>query len=220
MLKRTNLLSLVVLIIFLATLSPGSGLAMGKKSASTFKNISDGSDVELTPEEQISELNAKLLANPADSASWNDLGIIYAQQEKYGLAKDSFIKAVQSDPSQGDYHRNLGAAFVKLEMYELAISEFMAYRQLDLMGGVDFWRLIGNAQNKSGQISEARKTFQDGIKALSPQLGLADELRLGNLDSERDWGYAGDYVRAMWQMLQHDTAEDFVVATGRTHSIK
>jgi GDPmannose 4,6-dehydratase len=52
------------------------------------------------------------------------------------------------------------------------------------------------------------------------KLGMADELRLGNLDSERDWGYAGDYVRAMWLMLQHDTAEDFVVATGRTHSIR
>jgi len=52
------------------------------------------------------------------------------------------------------------------------------------------------------------------------KLGLADELRLGNLDSERDWGFAGDYVHAMWLMLQHDTAEDFVVAMGHTHSIK
>ena len=51
------------------------------------------------------------------------------------------------------------------------------------------------------------------------KLGLQDEMVLGNLDSKRDWGYAGDYVRAMWLMLQHDTPEDFVIATGETHSI-
>lgn len=52
------------------------------------------------------------------------------------------------------------------------------------------------------------------------KLGLQDEIVLGNLDSKRDWGYAGDYVRAMWLMLQHDTPEDFVIATGETHSIE
>ena len=52
------------------------------------------------------------------------------------------------------------------------------------------------------------------------KLGLQDELVLGNLDSKRDWGYAGDYVRAMWLMLQHDTPEDFVIATGEMHSIR
>jgi GDPmannose 4,6-dehydratase len=50
--------------------------------------------------------------------------------------------------------------------------------------------------------------------------GIDRELRLGNLDSKRDWGFAGDYVRAMWLMLQQDVAEDFVVATGETHSIR
>jgi GDPmannose 4,6-dehydratase len=52
------------------------------------------------------------------------------------------------------------------------------------------------------------------------KLGLADSLRLGNLDSQRDWGYAGDYVRAMWLMLQHGVPDDFVIATGETHSVK
>ena len=50
--------------------------------------------------------------------------------------------------------------------------------------------------------------------------GLATELRLGNLDAKRDWGYAADYVRAMWLMLQRDTPEDFVIATGETHSVR
>jgi GDPmannose 4,6-dehydratase len=50
--------------------------------------------------------------------------------------------------------------------------------------------------------------------------GLAHEVRLGNLDAQRDWGYAADYVRAMWAMLQRDTPDDFVVATGETHSVR
>lgn len=52
------------------------------------------------------------------------------------------------------------------------------------------------------------------------KLGLADELRLGNLDSRRDWGFAGDYVQAMWLMLQQDEPDDYVVATGETHSVR
>jgi GDPmannose 4,6-dehydratase len=50
--------------------------------------------------------------------------------------------------------------------------------------------------------------------------GLAREIRLGNLDAKRDWGYAGDYVEAMWAMLQQDVPEDYVVATGRSHSVR
>ena len=52
------------------------------------------------------------------------------------------------------------------------------------------------------------------------KLGLQHELVLGNLDSKRDWGYAGDYVKAMWMMLQLDEPDDFVIATGATHSIE
>lgn len=52
------------------------------------------------------------------------------------------------------------------------------------------------------------------------KLGMTDELRIGNLDAQRDWGFAGDYVKAMWHMLQHDEPDDFVIATGKTHSVK
>jgi GDPmannose 4,6-dehydratase len=52
------------------------------------------------------------------------------------------------------------------------------------------------------------------------KLGLSDELRLGNLDSKRDWGFAADYVEAMWLMLQQDHPDDYVVATGETHSVE
>jgi GDPmannose 4,6-dehydratase len=52
------------------------------------------------------------------------------------------------------------------------------------------------------------------------KLGVQDELVLGNLDAKRDWGYAGDYVRAMWLMLQQDAPDDYVIATGETHSVE
>jgi GDPmannose 4,6-dehydratase len=52
------------------------------------------------------------------------------------------------------------------------------------------------------------------------KVGLANELRLGNLQAKRDWGYSGDYVRAMWLMLQQDTADDYVIGTGETHSVE
>jgi GDPmannose 4,6-dehydratase len=55
--------------------------------------------------------------------------------------------------------------------------------------------------------------------AAAIKLGLGDELVLGNLDARRDWGYAGDYVEAMWMMLQQDEPDDFVVATGEDHSV-
>lgn len=52
------------------------------------------------------------------------------------------------------------------------------------------------------------------------KLGLAKEIRMGNLDAKRDWGFAGDYVKAMWLMLQQDTPEDYVISTGQTHSVQ
>ncbi len=62
------------------------------------------------------------------------------------------------------------------------------------------------------------RKITDGVARI--KLGLASELRLGNLDAQRDWGFAGDYVRAMWLMLQQPTPDDFVIATGKTHSVR
>jgi GDPmannose 4,6-dehydratase len=51
-------------------------------------------------------------------------------------------------------------------------------------------------------------------------MGLQDKVHLGNLEARRDWGFAGDYVRAMWLMLQQDEPDDYVIATGETHSVQ
>jgi GDPmannose 4,6-dehydratase len=58
----------------------------------------------------------------------------------------------------------------------------------------------------------------DGVARI--RLGLATELRLGNLDAQRDWGFAGDYVDAMWRMLQQPEPRDYVIGTGVTHSVR
>ena len=77
--------------------------------------------------------------------------------------------------------------------------------------------LFNHESPRRGREFVTRK-ITDGVARI--KLGLADELRLGNLEAQRDWGYAGDYVQAMWLMLQQDEPEDFVISTGRTHSVK
>ncbi|MBU1356258.1 MAG: GDP-mannose 4,6-dehydratase [Candidatus Edwardsbacteria bacterium] len=62
------------------------------------------------------------------------------------------------------------------------------------------------------------KKITDAVARI--KLGLEKELRLGTMDAKRDWGFAGDYVRAMWLMLQQEQPDDFVIATGRTHSVR
>ncbi|MFO7585719.1 MAG: GDP-mannose 4,6-dehydratase [Anaerolineales bacterium] len=63
-------------------------------------------------------------------------------------------------------------------------------------------------------------TRKIAYNAAKIKLGQAKELRLGNLEAQRDWGFAGDYVEAMWMMLQHHTPENFVIGTGETHSVR
>jgi GDPmannose 4,6-dehydratase len=77
--------------------------------------------------------------------------------------------------------------------------------------------LFNHESPRRGKEFVTRK-ISDGVARI--KLGLATELRLGNLEARRDWGFAGDYVRAMWLMLQQSTADDFVVATGRTNTVR
>ena len=70
----------------------------------------------------------------------------------------------------------------------------------------------------AGDWSFVTRKVTDGAARI--KLGIAKELRLGNLDAKRDWGYAKDYVEAMWMMLQQPEPDDYVVATGETHSVQ
>ena len=77
--------------------------------------------------------------------------------------------------------------------------------------------LFNHESERRGREFVTRKVT-DGVARI--KLGLAKELRLGNLDAKRDWGHAADYVRAMWLMLQQDKPDDYVIATGQTHTVQ
>ncbi len=78
--------------------------------------------------------------------------------------------------------------------------------------------ILFNHESPRRGIEFVTRKVTDGVARI--KLGLAKELRLGNLEARRDWGFAGDYVEAMWRMLQQPTPEDYVVGTGQTHSVQ
>jgi len=77
--------------------------------------------------------------------------------------------------------------------------------------------LFNHESPRRGETFVTRKITRAATRI---KLGLQDKIYLGNLDAKRDWGFAGDYVEAMWMILQHDTPDDFVIATGETYSVR
>jgi GDPmannose 4,6-dehydratase len=78
--------------------------------------------------------------------------------------------------------------------------------------------ILFNHESPRRGLEFVTRKISDGVARIKH--GLADELRLGNLDARRDWGFAGDYVEAMWRMLQSDTPDDYVIGTGETYSVR
>jgi GDPmannose 4,6-dehydratase len=78
--------------------------------------------------------------------------------------------------------------------------------------------ILFNHESPRRGLEFVTRKVTDGVARI--KLGVADALSLGNLDAKRDWGFAGDYVRAMWLMLQQDRADDYVIATGESHSVR
>jgi GDPmannose 4,6-dehydratase len=78
--------------------------------------------------------------------------------------------------------------------------------------------MLFNHESPRRGIEFVTRKVTDGVARI--KLGLADSLSIGNLDAQRDWGFAGDYVRAMWLMLQQDEPDDYVIATGVCHSVR
>src|SRR4051794_3280922 len=78
--------------------------------------------------------------------------------------------------------------------------------------------ILFNHESPRRGLEFVTRKVTDGVARI--KLGMADHLSLGNLDACRDWGFAGDYVRAMWLMLQQDSADDYVIATGVAHSVR
>jgi GDPmannose 4,6-dehydratase len=78
--------------------------------------------------------------------------------------------------------------------------------------------ILFNHESPRRGLEFVTRKITDGVARI--KLGLANELRLGNLEAKRDWGFAGDYVRAMWLMLQQEEPDDYVIGTGETHSVE
>ena len=78
--------------------------------------------------------------------------------------------------------------------------------------------ILFNHESPRRGLEFVTRKVSDGVARI--KLGMATHLALGNLDASRDWGYAGDYVQAMWMMLQQPQADDYVIATGKTHSVR
>lgn len=78
--------------------------------------------------------------------------------------------------------------------------------------------ILFNHESPRRGLEFVTRKVTDGVAKI--KLGLQKELRLGNLDAKRDWGFAGDYVKAMWLMLQQESPDDYVIATGETHSVR
>jgi GDPmannose 4,6-dehydratase len=118
-------------------------------------------------------------------------------------------------PPQGlttPFHPRSPYACAKLYAHWQTINYREAY-QLFACSGI----LFNHESPRRGESFVTRKITQGATRIKE---GLQTKLRLGNLDAKRDWGFAGDYVRAMWMMLQRDQPEDYVVATGETYSVR
>src|SRR5580765_4145638 len=98
---------------------------------------------------------------------------------------------------------------------------FAHYITINYRESYDLFAVSGmlfNHESPRRGLEFVTRKVSDGVARI--KLGMADTLSIGNLEAQRDWGFAGDYVRAMWLMLQQDRPDDFVIATGVSHSVK
>ena len=110
------------------------------------------------------------------------------------------------------FHPRSPYAVAKVSAYWAAVNYREAYGMFACNG-----ILFNHESQRRGETFVTRKITRAVARI---KHGLQDKLYLGNLDAKRDWGYAGDYVEAMWLMLQPDAPDDYVIATGETHSVR
>ncbi len=134
---------------------------------------------------------------------------------KYYQASSSemFGKVQQTPQSESTpFYPRSPYAVAKLYGHWITINYRESYNMFACSG------ILFNHESPRRGIEFVTRKISDGVARIYH--GLNKELRLGNLDAKRDWGFAGDYVEAMWKMLQHDTPDDYVIATGETHTVK
>lgn len=157
----------------------------------------------------ISDVNGLAVARILEAIRAVDANIRFCQASSSELFGDA-VESPQSEATQFRPRTPYGAA----KLYAHAMIRI--YRQRYNLFACSAI-LFNHESPRRGMGFVTRKITSEAAKI---KLGLAKELHLGNLDARRDWGFAGDYVRAMWLMLQQTQAEDFVLATGQTHSVR
>ncbi len=187
--------------------------------------------------ERIEHLIDSVKIVPADLLDQHSLTMVvgdHKPDEIYNLAAQSFVPTSWQQPVLTGEFTALGVTRL-LEAVRLAHPSARVYQasSSEMFGKVGHWITINyresyNMYATSGILFNHESprrglefvTRKVTHKVAQIKLGFADELLLGNLDAERDWGFAGDYVDAMWRMLQQDEPEDFVVGTGVKHSVR
>lgn len=154
----------------------------------------------------------------------NSLGVLYLLNAiKYFSPMTKFYQASTSEmfgnshidgfqTENTPFHPRSPYAIAKLYAYWITVNYRESYRMFCSNG------ILFNHESPIRGIEFVTRKISDGVAKI--KLGLAEEIRLGNIDSKRDWGFAGDFVEAMWLMLQQETASDYIVSTGETHAIR
>ncbi len=127
--------------------------------------------------------------------------------EMFGNNHDEGIQTEETP-----FHPRSPYAIAKLYAYWMTINFKESYGMFCANG------ILFNHESPIRGIEFVTRKISDGVARI--KLGLSAEIRLGNLDSKRDWGFAGDYVEAMWLMLQQEKADNYIVSTGETHTIR
>jgi len=136
-------------------------------------------------------------------------------QSRFYQASSSEMYGMVQEPQQSEstpFYPRSPYAVAKLYGHWITVNYRESYKMHASSG------ILFNHESPLRGIEFVTRKVTDGVARI--KLGLARELRLGNIDAKRDWGHSKDYVRAMWLMLQQDTPDDYVVATGRTTTVR
>lgn len=162
--------------------------------------------------------------SPLETVDANGLGVVrllegirhHAPQAKYFQAGSSELfgenRAQSLQNEKTPFHPRSPYALGKL----LAHTATVMYRES--FGIFACTGILFSHDSPLRDLKFVTRKITDGVARI--KLGLADSLTLGNIDAKRDWGFAGDFTRAMWLMMQHEKADDYVIATGESHSVR
>ena len=156
------------------------------------------------------EVNALGVLNLLNAIKFFSPTTKFYQASTSEMFGNSHVNGLQTEETP--FHPRSPYAISKLYAYWITVNYRESYSMFCANG------ILFNHESPIRGIEFVTRKISDGVAKI--KLGKAGEIRLGNLDSKRDWGFAGDYVEAMWLMLQHKKPDNYIISTGETHSIK